>query len=72
MTIGKAIDINSLQNPLIKDGMVRPRGAIYDTKKPGTITEDSFIVVFMKSREWTWGGDWDNRKDYQHFAKHSC
>jgi len=70
---GKAIDINPLQNPFIKDGIVHPQGAIYNTTKPGTIIADSFIVVFMKSRGWAWGGDWDNnKKDYQHFAKHSC
>lgn len=67
--LGKAIDINPLQNPFIMGEIVQPKGALYDIEKPGTITPDSFIVKFLKSNGWIWGGDWDDRKDYQHFEK---
>lgn len=66
---GRAIDINPLLNPYIKNGMIKPKGAMYDPAVPGTITADSFIVKFLKERGWTWGGDWTSLKDYQHFEK---
>ena len=66
---GKAIDINPLQNPFIKNGSAYPSGAAYDARKPGTITADSFIVRFLKNRGWAWGGEWSDAKDYQHFEK---
>ncbi len=67
--LGRAIDINPLQNPFIKDGITQPKDAAYDAEKPGTITADSFIVEFLKDKGWLWGGDWGDRKDYQHFEK---
>ncbi len=67
--LGRAIDINPLQNPFIKDETIQPKDAIYDTDRPGTISKDSFIVEFLKDKGWVWGGDWNDRKDYQHFEK---
>ncbi len=67
--LGRAIDINPLLNPYIKGDVIKPEGAIYDPARPGTITVNSFIVTFLKERGWTWGGDWTNLKDYQHFEK---
>jgi hypothetical protein len=66
---GRAIDINPLLNPFIKGDIVQPKGAVYDLLRPGTIAADSFIVLFLKERGWTWGGDWTSLKDYQHFEK---
>lgn len=66
---GRAIDLNPLQNPFVKNGTVDPPGAIYDPAAPGTIVADSFIVRFMEERGWRWGGRWRDRKDYQHFEK---
>ncbi|MEK7608748.1 MAG: M15 family metallopeptidase [Patescibacteria group bacterium] len=67
--LGRAIDINPLQNPHIKNGAILPHGATYDSKVSGTITRDSFIVEFFESHGWTWGGRWESLKDYQHFEK---
>jgi hypothetical protein len=66
---GRAIDINPLFNPFIKGETIQPRGAVYNPSRSGTITADSFIVAFLKSRGWTWGGEWTSLKDYQHFEK---
>lgn len=66
---GLAIDINPFQNPYIKNHIVLPDGAVYDSTRPGTISENSQLVKEFKKRGWTWGGDWKNLKDYQHFEK---
>lgn len=66
---GYAIDINPIQNPYIKRGKVIPEGAVYDPDEPGTITHDSQLVKEFKKRGWSWGGDWQSVKDYQHFEK---
>jgi len=70
---GRAIDINPLTNPYTKGQTVLPphgrnfldRSRAY----PGAILADSFIVRLFESRGWTWGGRWQDRKDYQHFEK---
>jgi peptidoglycan LD-endopeptidase CwlK len=67
--LGRAIDINPLRNPYIKNHIVRPKGAVYDISKPGTINSGSHIVSYFKERGWDWGGEWVERKDYQHFSK---
>ncbi|MHB8710513.1 MAG: M15 family metallopeptidase [Minisyncoccota bacterium] len=65
---GRAIDINPMQNPYMqRDGVVVPPGARYDPTQPGTITNE--IASLFKSRGWQWGGDWQDRKDWQHFEK---
>lgn len=66
---GTAIDINPLLNPYIRKDLILPEGAVYDVNKNGTITENSFLVKEFKKLGWTWGGDWKDRKDYQHFEK---
>jgi peptidoglycan LD-endopeptidase CwlK len=67
---GRAIDLNTVQNPYFRGDLVLPPGAVYDPAAHGTITEDSFIVRFLEGRGWEWGGRWDDRKDYQHFERH--
>ena len=66
---GFAIDINTKLNPYIKERNVEPAGATYDPNVPGTLTADHFLVKEFKKRGWSWGGDWKNLKDYQHFEK---
>jgi hypothetical protein len=66
---GYAIDINPVQNPYIKKGVVLPPGAVYDPRRLGTLTYNCPIVKTFKSLGWTWGGDWKSLKDYQHFEK---
>jgi len=66
---GFAIDINPVQNPYIKGNIVLPSDAVYDTSKPGTLAYDSPIVKTFIRLGWTWGGNWESLKDYQHFEK---
>ncbi len=66
---GFAIDINPVQNPYIKGNIVLPPNAVYDIRKPGTLTYDSPIVKTFIRLGWRWGGNWESLKDYQHFEK---
>lgn len=74
---GLAIDINPLYNPYIHEvegeRVVTPvEGAQYEDRSldcPYYIHEgDACYQAFIK-RGFTWGGDWKNNKDYQHFQK---
>jgi peptidoglycan L-alanyl-D-glutamate endopeptidase CwlK len=66
---GRAIDINTFQNPYIKNGIVLPHGAKYDPSVAGTLTADHPIVRAFLQLGWVWGGNWTSPKDYQHFEK---
>lgn len=66
---GLAIDINPLQNPQIKRGVIFPTKAEYNPNSAGTLTKDSKIVKEFLKRGWSWGGNWRSQKDYQHFEK---
>ncbi len=66
---GFAIDINPVLNPYIKGDIVLPSDAVYDTSKPGTLSFDSPVVKTFIRLGWTWGGNWETLKDYQHFEK---
>jgi hypothetical protein len=76
-SFGMAIDINPYYNPYVHevDGerVVTPvEGAKYEDRSldcPYYIqSEDICYQAFIK-RGFTWGGDWKNTKDYQHFQK---
>ncbi len=66
---GRAIDINPLQNPYIKNDIVLPHGAKYDPSIAGTFTSDHPIVRAFLQLGWVWGGNWTSPRDYQHFEK---
>jgi hypothetical protein len=66
---GLAIDINPKQNPYVKNGSNSPAGSLYELDEVGTICPDSEIVKAFKEKGWSWGGDWNSLKDYQHFQK---
>ena len=66
---GRAIDINPIQNPYLKGATVLPTGAKYDPKAEGTLTADHAITRAFLQLGWEWGGNWEDRKDYQHFQK---
>jgi hypothetical protein len=72
---GRAIDLNPLTNPYVKGTKVLPEAgrAYLDRTKAyrGGITSEGFVVELFKKHGWTWGGDWKDRQDYQHFEKPS-
>lgn len=75
--IGCAFDINPHQNIYVrydagKELFRLPDNAQYDTAAPGTLFAQHPLVILLKNRGWTWGGDWtpeSGRVDYQHFEK---
>ena len=78
--LGCAIDINPFYNPYIvfnKDGSgetyISPEGSeIYaDRSKdfPYKIDESDLCYQLFKEHGFTWGGNWNSCKDYQHFQK---
>lgn len=69
-SLGRAIDINPMQNPYIAiDQSVHPSVSTYNKTKPGTILDHGIVVQTFEKYGWEWGGRWINRKDYQHFEK---
>lgn len=64
-----AIDINPLQNPHIKHGVITPALGRYDIRKPGTVTPDGAVVRLFKDHGFAWGGNWQSLKDYMHFER---
>ncbi|MBR3224130.1 MAG: M15 family metallopeptidase [Atopobiaceae bacterium] len=74
--LGLAVDINTLYNPYTKvvDGkrIIEPvtaepyldRNASFDYK----ITKDDLCYKLFIEHGFEWGGEWPDRKDYQHFA----
>lgn len=68
---GSAIDINPVQNPVVRDGIVRPDlGARYldrDDARPGMFVSGGAALEIFLDAGWKWGGDWTNPKDYHHF-----
>jgi hypothetical protein len=75
---GLAIDINPFYNPYVtyeKDGTERVSPAeayAYADRKmsfPYKIDENDLCYKLFKEHGFTWGGDWNSVKDYQHFQK---
>jgi hypothetical protein len=75
---GLAIDINPLYNPYItyeKDGSlsVSPASATSYTDRsisfPYKIDENDLCYKLFTEHGFTWGGNWNSVKDYQHFQK---
>lgn len=69
-SLGKAVDINPVQNPVIyPNGIVAPEGAKYIPGNRGTFTADHAIIQEFLKRGWHLGGNFDQPKDYHHFEK---
>ena len=75
---GVAIDINPFYNPYItynKDGTAKisPVGseayADRNASFPYKIDENDLAYKLFKKHGFTWGGNWNSAKDYQHFEK---
>lgn len=74
---GLAIDINPRINPCVTASTVAPaNGKAYTQRKPSKCTgkhaknmirRKSAICKLFKKQGFNWGGDWNSKKDYQHF-----
>jgi len=69
---GRAIDINPVENPMVKDGKVYPATAgdfvDRDQEATGMIHAGDVVVRAFAGVGWSWGGDWHSLKDWQHFS----
>lgn len=72
---GTAVDVNTLYNPyvmLYKHEVLPANGKQYVDRSivtPYTISDDGTCVSIFKKYGFSWGGDWSNVKDYQHFER---
>lgn len=68
---GKAIDVNTVENPYVKSTLVLPAAgrAFLDRTdvRPGMVVAGDAVVRAFAERGFTWGGDYVTLKDYQHF-----
>lgn len=69
---GLAIDVNPFLNPYVKGDLVVPElaSAYLDRSRtsPGVIHDGDAVVAAFAAVGWSWGGDWNSLKDYQHFS----
>ena len=69
--VGRAIDINPVQNPYItRGGVDPPAGRDYvrrDGNRQGVIVANGPVVKAFARIGWGWGGRWAS-PDYQHFS----
>lgn len=69
---GRAIDVNTVENPYVHGGLVEPpAGRAYldrSRRRPGMAVESGVLVRAFASVGWGWGGRWRSAKDYQHFS----
>jgi len=76
---GRAIDINPQQNPYVSYSSGKARWSHsnannYIDRTSGRehmITHDDICYQIFRKYGFSWGGDWNNPKDYQHFEKES-
>jgi len=68
-----AIDINPRYNPYVVDEKIRPENATDYADRTldfeHKIDEQDLCYQLFKEKGYTWGGNWINTKDYQHFQK---
>lgn len=73
--LGTAVDINPLYNPFVHtvNGTVAVEpaaGGVYADRTadfPYKIEPDDLCVRLFKAHGFTWGGNWNHSKDWQHF-----
>jgi len=69
---GRAIDVDPLENPEIRDGKIYPttagRYADRALGLPGMIVAGGPVVRAFSAVGWSWGGSWHSPRDFQHFS----
>lgn len=70
---GRAVDVNSFQNPYVSGDLVLPElASSYRNRhrqRPGMIAKNDPVVQAFASIGWEWGGNWESVRDYQHFSQ---
>lgn len=75
---GFAIDVNPMQNPYVKYNSDGSFAKYYKDmekytdraqKKKHMISHNDVCFQIFEKHGFTWGGDWNSSKDYQHFEK---
>lgn len=70
--LGRAIDINPLENPEVNGAVVLPRTARAfadrSRHRKGMILPGDIVVRAFAAVGWGWGGNWHSLKDWQHFS----
>ena len=70
---GLAIDVNTFYNPyyIVSSGYVAPQGSEpyvdRSVESPYRIDRGDLCYQLFTERGFSWGGDWSDPKDYQHF-----
>lgn len=68
---GRAIDVNTVENPYVKGAVVQPPAGKAFTHRanirPGMIRHGDAVWRAFTRHGFRWGGDWTSLKDYQHF-----
>jgi LysM repeat protein len=68
---GTAIDINPLQNPMLRGGAISPAGSSFWMNRNryliGMIHAEGAARAFT-ANGYFWGGEWRSLKDYMHFS----
>jgi hypothetical protein len=69
---GEAIDVDTVENPYLLAGQVRPANAkAYANRRhvrPGMAVAGGVLVRAFARVGWGWGGRWASSPDYQHFS----
>ncbi len=68
---GKALDINTVENPYLPGGKVLPpAGSAYLDRRnvrPGMVVSGDLVTRAFAAEGFRWGGTWRSGPDYQHF-----
>ena len=70
-SFGRAIDIDTIENPYVKGSTVLPPAGrdFLDRSdvRPGMIVAGDYVTAAFAAQGFGWGGDYTGLKDYQHF-----
>lgn len=70
---GRAIDLNPVQNPYVRDSTVEPpAGRAYVDRsdvRPGMVVSGGAVTRAFAAVGWEWGGNFRTLRDYQHFSQ---
>lgn len=71
---GMAIDINPLYNPCVRDESISPESGEYYANRNKlykyTLVKGDLVYKILHDKfGFSWGGDFENCKDYQHYEK---